>query len=392
MYLAKDVHYGYCNQLRGHDPLPNLSQKLHHLVKSNLPDHSMSYMNLECKYFNAITNISAKLSLERNKDLHNEMIKHELSNIGMHQGLYLPTNPRKLVVSVVMNSGTPMQSAAKCPFLLVFETADWAGPDSIDDKIIIQSDTSDNSQESCRRGIKKQTSILSKKEVTGVLQPVRVPHYNNFAELKMEEEITLDSANGNLQQLNSSEQNLEEEEKDGYEEGSDDPSKEFANLRRSRGRGLYQTLLVNNFDGTRYELSPTRDEENFCNDERHISSKKSKIPSVRKEFLKSATILSQGRGLRKGTEKWYDYWDRPLCTSPPLGIVSRKDTEKTACIFKVYDDCRQDALTIQFIKVLYDSYALEHHMSLYLYPYRVVPNRTGKGKSMGGIIQVRFHI
>lgn len=58
-----------------------------------------------------------------------------------------------------------------------------------------------------------------------------------------------------------------------------------------------------------------------------------------------------------------------------------------SCIFKVYDDCRQDALaiqTIQFLKDLFDSTGL----GLALFPYRVIPSRAGASKAVGGIIEV----
>ena len=68
----------------------------------------------------------------------------------------------------------------------------------------------------------------------------------------------------------------------------------------------------------------------------------------------------------------------PQPTSPP--------SFPQACIFKVGDDCRQDALALQIIQWCKTIFAL-HSLPLYLYPYRVLPNRTGEDGLIGGIIE-----
>jgi hypothetical protein len=438
LYIVKDLRFGYCNQLSGHDSLPSLAQRLQRLVVSSLSPRALAYMTLECEYFNAITNISAKLALERNKDLHNHMIRDEMCKMGMRGGLYLPTDPHRLLIGVDAQSGTPMQSAAKCPFLLVFRTTHWAGPDSMDHHAEEgggpPASAGDGDMSSGCAGA-ETLSILSNKVLPTSLQPIRIRH-SSLSHLggpdqdtDTERQRNLSprtthmhmnagaNGNGHNSSVSLSEDGLSaaasvDDESEPNEEGSDDPSKEFANIRKSRGgkSNQYRTLMVNNYNKSGAAAASNAQSDASSGIEmqgQHKLDKKQNpkvysVSAIRKDFYKSVSQLSHGRALRKGTEKWYEHWDAhandgPAAAAAAAAASRDKDGKSpgpppvvanTACIFKVYDDCRQDALTIQFIRVLYDAYALEHRMPLYLYPYRVVPNRTGKAKAMGGIIQV----
>jgi len=49
--------------------------------------------------------------------------------------IYLPTDPYWKVKNIVLGSGRPMQSAAKCPILVGFECEQFFGPDKFIEKI-----------------------------------------------------------------------------------------------------------------------------------------------------------------------------------------------------------------------------------------------------------------
>uniref|UniRef100_A0A0G4FDZ8 1-phosphatidylinositol 4-kinase n=1 Tax=Chromera velia CCMP2878 TaxID=1169474 RepID=A0A0G4FDZ8_9ALVE len=115
--------------LRGPDTLPALSRRLKCRVLSEMgPMEQHSFMS-QFRFFDSITAISGMLKPYKS-DQRRAKIKEELSKIQLPpQAPYLPTNPNCQVVAIDLNSGTPMQSAAKVPILVTFITAPYIGID-----------------------------------------------------------------------------------------------------------------------------------------------------------------------------------------------------------------------------------------------------------------------
>ncbi|KAI4318629.1 hypothetical protein MLD38_032306 [Melastoma candidum] len=81
----------------------------------------------EFDFFDKVTSISGVLSPlpkeERRAGIRRELEKIELNG----DDLYLPTAPSKLVKGIIVDSGIPLQSAAKVPILISFNVADRNG-------------------------------------------------------------------------------------------------------------------------------------------------------------------------------------------------------------------------------------------------------------------------
>ena len=63
------------------------------------------------------------------------LMEQELKANIKKQFLYLPTNPEFHITDIIVDSAAAMQSAAKAPYLLMFEVEQWDGPDSAIERI-----------------------------------------------------------------------------------------------------------------------------------------------------------------------------------------------------------------------------------------------------------------
>lgn len=95
-------------------------------------NHSeQDYFDTETNFLEKITSISGILKPSQSKDEKKAIIRDKLMqyNQEIPSNIYLPTNQKCHVVGIVTTSGAPMQSAARVPILVSFETQEYEGPD-----------------------------------------------------------------------------------------------------------------------------------------------------------------------------------------------------------------------------------------------------------------------
>ncbi|KAG7888584.1 hypothetical protein KL906_005285 [Ogataea polymorpha] len=82
-----------------------------------------AYYEKEFKFFEEVTGISGKLKpyIKSSKPEKKAQIDKHMAAIKVEEGVYLPSNPQGVVVDINRQSGKPLQSHAKAPFMATFK-------------------------------------------------------------------------------------------------------------------------------------------------------------------------------------------------------------------------------------------------------------------------------
>ncbi|KAG8229862.1 hypothetical protein J437_LFUL009137 [Ladona fulva] len=107
----------------GHQPDPDLFDTLDALsnaIVSSLSGPAKQFYEREFDFFKRITNISGEIRPYPKGPERKRACLEALRRIQVEAGCYLPSNPEAMVINIDYESGTPMQSAAKAPFLARF--------------------------------------------------------------------------------------------------------------------------------------------------------------------------------------------------------------------------------------------------------------------------------
>ena len=301
---AVETHHGLCNSIAGPDALPFIARGLLRRTMDSLTPEARNYVGLEVTYFNKVCSISARLLQVKDKTRHGGVIRDALNSIPMPSGLYLPTRPTARIVGVDVDTGYPMQSAAKCPFMLTLFAKEWAGPDA----------------------------AKAKKRETVPKTPERLDSRGN----SIRKHVT-GNGNGN---------------------GSDgvDVGEGAARTSRQAREGTSSRARISPLMDYLHDLQ-IRERAAFAE-----AKKQSLVPTKNNSYPATKPGIT-----------------RESCDADP-------EVSCVNIIFKVFDDCRQDLLTVQVMRLLRDVFKAIG-TPLYLRPYTIIPNRTGADQAIGGIIE-----
>lgn len=103
---------------------PEIGQHLENLIdriSNSLSGTALDFYKREFDFFDKVTSVSGTIRPYPKGPERKKACLEALSKIQSQEGVYLPSNPEALVLEIDYNSGTPMQSAAKAPFLARFK-------------------------------------------------------------------------------------------------------------------------------------------------------------------------------------------------------------------------------------------------------------------------------